>query len=328
MQKHHPVDNPPNFWPYLLSLLVLWGLAGWLMSKTCCEAKQDTAISTLPDMPDEQGSDSMGEVSSDIESAPFRVSVSHDALVSPVYDPSESFQFKVDSYNLNQPMSDALKGNLSKLNAVLASDQYNQLVLTGRYRGDEKNTSAFPSLGLARANYVKSLLVKEGFDTQKIKIADTVDNYSSANSAGVYDDRVSIEMTRRTAADLVNTQIEMAQLKADIRKDPLVLYFNVGEAQINLTAEQRDKLLNLVRYLDQNPDERPHVIGHTDGQGSAKKNRKLGKERAEFAAKYLQGNGLQKKRIIVSSKGESKPIASNATEEGRAKNRRTVVTLY
>ena len=54
---------------------------------------------------------------------------------------------------------------------------------------------------------------------------------------------------------------------------------------------------------------------------------RLGKERAEFAKSYLMKNGIAADKIIVSSKGQSQPIATNATEEGRVKNRRTVITL-
>jgi OOP family OmpA-OmpF porin len=57
------------------------------------------------------------------------------------------------------------------------------------------------------------------------------------------------------------------------------------------------------------------------------KNTQLGQNRADFAKEYLAKNGISADRIISSSKGPDEPIADNATTEGKAKNRRTVVTI-
>ena len=62
-------------------------------------------------------------------------------------------------------------------------------------------------------------------------------------------------------------------------------------------------------------------------QGSRTTNIKLGQERADFAKQYLINNGISDAKIKTSSQGPDSPIASNTTDEGRSKNRRTVVTL-
>lgn len=65
------------------------------------------------------------------------------------------------------------------------------------------------------------------------------------------------------------------------------------------------------------------LTGHTDNIGSEEANLSLGRKRAEVIKQYLVSKGVAAAKITVDSKGESMPIADNATEEGRAKNRRT-----
>ena len=112
----------------------------------------------------------------------------------------------------------------------------------------------------------------------------------------------------------------------EIRKNPLILYFNTGQAQINLTAEQRQKIAQISKCVDK-LGVKVQAIGHTDGSGSAVTNMRLGQGRADFAKDYLVRNGILGSNIEASSKGESEPIASNATEAGKKQNRRTVITI-
>ena len=69
------------------------------------------------------------------------------------------------------------------------------------------------------------------------------------------------------------------------------------------------------------------VAGHTDNVGTDAYNQTLSVQRATSVANYLMGKGLNQQRFIVTGAGESRPIASNDTEEGRAANRRVEITL-
>jgi outer membrane protein OmpA-like peptidoglycan-associated protein len=69
------------------------------------------------------------------------------------------------------------------------------------------------------------------------------------------------------------------------------------------------------------------VIGHTDSVGSEQHNQMLSEQRAASVAKYLESHKVLAQRIIITGKGESNPIASNDTPEGRAMNRRVEITL-
>jgi outer membrane protein OmpA-like peptidoglycan-associated protein len=69
------------------------------------------------------------------------------------------------------------------------------------------------------------------------------------------------------------------------------------------------------------------VAGHTDNTGSNQLNQSLSERRASTVSNYLSGRGIAAKRFIIVGAGETHPIASNATAEGRQKNRRVELTI-
>ena len=69
------------------------------------------------------------------------------------------------------------------------------------------------------------------------------------------------------------------------------------------------------------------AVGNTDSIGTDAYNMALGQRRAQSVKAYLVSKGVDGSRIYTESKGKSNPVASNATEEGRAKNRRTDIEV-
>jgi outer membrane protein OmpA-like peptidoglycan-associated protein len=69
------------------------------------------------------------------------------------------------------------------------------------------------------------------------------------------------------------------------------------------------------------------VFGHTDSTGSEQHNLDLSQRRALAVANYLSAQGVDSRRFAVTGFGESRPIASNATAEGRSQNRRVEIQL-
>jgi outer membrane protein OmpA-like peptidoglycan-associated protein len=69
------------------------------------------------------------------------------------------------------------------------------------------------------------------------------------------------------------------------------------------------------------------VAGHTDNVGSDAYNQELSVRRANSVASYLQNRGVMQQRLITVGAGESRPVASNDNETGRAQNRRVEITL-
>jgi OOP family OmpA-OmpF porin len=74
--------------------------------------------------------------------------------------------------------------------------------------------------------------------------------------------------------------------------------------------------------LTSNPDARVAIEGHTDAQGDEASNLALSESRAEAVRDYLVSQGIAADRLETAGFGESRPIASNDTAEGRAENRR------
>ncbi|MGO4220422.1 OmpA family protein [Lysobacter sp. TAF61] len=95
----------------------------------------------------------------------------------------------------------------------------------------------------------------------------------------------------------------------------------------NLKPEFYPVLDNVARTLQEYNQTIVEVAGHTDSVGSDAYNQKLSEQRANAVSGYLTGHGLNRDRFIVVGAGETRPVASNDSESGRAQNRRVEITL-
>ena len=80
-------------------------------------------------------------------------------------------------------------------------------------------------------------------------------------------------------------------------------------------------------FLSSNPHLKVQIQGHTDNIGDAAANLNLSTRRAKRVTDTLYGYGIDASRLSSKGYGESRPVASNETEQGRAKNRRTVFVV-
>lgn len=103
------------------------------------------------------------------------------------------------------------------------------------------------------------------------------------------------------------------------------ILFDVGSAE--LSAQAMQTLTDLNRVLKKYPKNRIVVQGFTDSTGSEEFNKKLSQQRAQAVYNFLIGSGLKTLSITYVGFGETNPIASNDTEEGRSKNRRVVLSI-
>ncbi len=239
------------------------------------------------------------------------------------YESNENFNFNLSSNSFLEPLSEKVNLSVSELSSFLSNNKGKSINITGYYKSDEANTSAFPNLGLARANAVKSHLVSKGIPASQINIFGKLSDELLVKE-NVCLGPISFEVTTRAKDD--NNE-ELKVLYEKIKADPLVLYFNTGEANINLTKEEKQKVADISKYLDKVEGSVCNIVGHTDNTGSKSENIELGMVRARFAKSYFVKNGITESKISVSSEGPDSPIADNNTKEGKAKNRRTVVTL-
>ena len=98
------------------------------------------------------------------------------------------------------------------------------------------------------------------------------------------------------------------------------ILFETGKA--TLKPESMEEIQKVADYMKKNPTARFEVQGHTDNQGSDKINAPLSQQRAEAVVKALEGLGCDPFNMRAVGKGSHEPVADNATEDGRAKNRR------
>ena len=238
------------------------------------------------------------------------------------FEVNDNFNFDISTENFNLPISENVENGIESLKSYLNENPEKIINITGLYKSDEPNNTAFPNLGKARANAVKNYLVSKGILSSQTNTSGHLldDLIADGNT---FFGPVNYSIDNRSE----NADEELKLLHDEILANPLVLYFETGEAAINLTAEQRQKIANISKYLDKVDDARCLVIGHTDNTGNRTTNIGLGQDRANFAKSYLVRNGIADEKIVSSSKGPDQPIASNDTEEGRSKNRRVEVTL-
>lgn len=98
------------------------------------------------------------------------------------------------------------------------------------------------------------------------------------------------------------------------------IFFDFDKATIK--PESQTELENLIKLMNDNPNIKIEISGHTDNIGSASYNQKLSESRAKAVVDYLIEHGIDRSRLSYMGYGFEKPIAPNDTEEGRQLNRR------
>ncbi|RLJ51611.1 outer membrane protein OmpA-like peptidoglycan-associated protein [Litoreibacter meonggei] len=119
--------------------------------------------------------------------------------------------------------------------------------------------------------------------------------------------------------DIVNTGEE---LRVTMPQD-LLFAVNSSDLRYDLQADLRALAGNLRDY----PDTTVNIVGHTDDTGSDGYNYELSERRAQAVAFTLEDAGVTPSRIRSYGQGETRPVASNVTEEGRAQNRRVDIVI-
>ncbi len=117
---------------------------------------------------------------------------------------------------------------------------------------------------------------------------------------------------------LKNIQLQRADVGTVVVLKNIFFDFNRSE----LKPESYEELNRLAEYLRHN-DVKIEIGGHTDDQGTDAYNDKLSQDRAKSVYEYLVGQGIPASKLSYHGYGKRRPVADNATEEGRAANRRT-----
>lgn len=98
------------------------------------------------------------------------------------------------------------------------------------------------------------------------------------------------------------------------------IHFDTGQA--TLKPDSDSVLAEIVKLMQQNPQLKLKVEGHTDNQGSAASNQTLSQKRADAVVAWLTAHEISASRLAAVGRGQGAPLADNATDSGRAQNRR------
>lgn len=131
---------------------------------------------------------------------------------------------------------------------------------------------------------------------------------------------------RQLRQSLANTNVQVDRVGDEIRLVmPESITFATGSAALN--SSSAGTLNSVGEVLAKYTDTTINVVGHTDSTGSDAINEPLSRNRAVAVANYLVNRGVASNRISASGLGSRQPIASNATVDGRAQNRRVEIKV-
>ena len=123
-------------------------------------------------------------------------------------------------------------------------------------------------------------------------------------------------------AGVAVTRTAPDEIRLDMSSD---ITFDFNRAYVR--REFMPRLYDLARTMRAHPGMFARVVGHTDAIGSDSYNQALSERRAEAVTAALEDFNISDNRLIASGMGEFEPIASNATDSGRARNRRVEILL-
>lgn len=172
-------------------------------------------------------------------------------------------------------------------------------------------------------------LVGNSMDKQKKELEQqlaSLQNQTDRNSQDIAANRDAIEANRRAIESI---KVESVKDSNNLDAIKVVMgdavLFKTGKYDLSAAAQAA---LSRVAYnLDQFPGTDVTVVGFTDNTGSQQVNDRLSLQRAQSVVDYLQQHGVQASRLKAVGEGWNNPIASNATPEGRAQNRRVEIFI-
>ncbi len=138
-----------------------------------------------------------------------------------------------------------------------------------------------------------------------------------------YSKNFSLSNQSAEKAYVLNVELIPIEVGERVKLENIFFGFDSYELEDRSFAE----LTTIINFLKENPGVTISVEGHTDNEGSSSYNKSLSENRAKAVYTYLAEQGIDKSRLSYKGFGDSQPVSTNDTEEGRALNRRTEVKI-
>jgi len=174
-----------------------------------------------------------------------------------------------------------------------------------------------PNIGILRTSELKEDLLKVGVLEEKIVMKSIIKDLKFSEE-GVYKNAIYFFFKK---LDL--TRVETFRKSIPNKR---IVYPKFTESGISVNNDLKILLSEIILYFSKYPDKNIEIVGHTDNIGNSNDNYSVGLKYAQQVRWYLISKGNIKKALVkASSKGESEPIDSNFSKQGRNKNRRIEV---
>ena len=148
-------------------------------------------------------------------------------------------------------------------------------------------------------------------------------SYYEANIKGTEDDPLFMTEVRERRDEFNRLTNQAISTPSDEDNIITLEYVTFEEGSAELADQSQYQLDNMVAFLEDNEGYSAMLMGHTDDSGDAAANLSLSEERARAVRQYLVDAGIAANRLDSRGYGAERPLTTNDTEEGRARNRRT-----
>lgn len=230
----------------------------------------------------------------------------------PVKKPLTFLPFLITKNTANVSLIDAASNPLQPYYEYLNSHQQEELVVTSFFSKSESS-----SIALERNDSIQKRLADFGLNTDRVVFQTKQEDFTfGANNQ--YAKGFAYEY-QKMSEERMNTIDKGIASK--------ILYAGFGSETFKPDNTLNAYAIELKNYLAKHPTKKVEIIGHTDSSGETEANMWFGKKRANSVMEYFVSQGIEAEKLTISSKGETAPIATNATVEGRRLNRRIEINI-
>lgn len=149
----------------------------------------------------------------------------------------------------------------------------------------------------------------------------------AGGAVGHYMDEQQHAMEQKLARQRASKQLNISRMGNDALRVGVASDYSFAVDSSQLTPQAKQTFTQIAGVLKDYNKTIIHIVGFTDSTGAAAYNQKLSVRRARAVADYLISQGVPAGRIQIEGRGETQPVATNATAAGRARNRRVDIVI-
>jgi OOP family OmpA-OmpF porin len=207
---------------------------------------------------------------------------------------------------------------------ILLTPESRQLLLTGRVFNIKNGNPVEADLSIYRKDSRSPQTISAAGGRYEYPLPQTGRYILTAVASGYLMTNDSVDILTDEITP-VNKDIPMQPVEVGVTVRLDHIYFDFDKT--TLKKESYEELARVVDFLNRNPTVEIEIAGHTDSRGSDEYNLRLSSGRTQAVVDYLVSQGINPRRLQAVGYGESRPIDTNDTEAGRARNRRVEFTV-